>query len=137
MALWQQFETMLNSWRNQGKGHVPILRSDFRMQGKRRVWVGRGQGDIKPDYVDTFLQLANQRYALLPRFIRSLHRNVRFGLIKALALLILREASEGNPEGALRASKLFDRVVAEMRTAIRESLSVKMQGDSGGHKNQE
>jgi hypothetical protein len=76
-ALWQQFEAMLNAWRDQGKSYVPIRRSDFRMQGKRRVWVGRGQGDTKPDYVDTFLQLANQRYALLPRFIRSLHRNVR------------------------------------------------------------
>jgi hypothetical protein len=112
-ALWREFEVLLNSWRAQGKAYAPVLHSDTRMTGKPGMQGGRRRGDTRPDYVETFFQLANQRFMLLPRFIRSLDRNVRRGLIKALALLVLREAATGNPAGALKASVLFNRVLAE------------------------
>lgn len=124
-ALWREFETMLNTWRAQGEGYAPVLRSNYRIPGRHRIRVGRGRGDARPDYVATFIQLANQRYVLLPRFIRSLHRNVRFGLVKALALLILREAADGNPEGALRASILFNKASVELRIVMEEGLRVR------------
>lgn len=110
-ALWEQFEALLNTWRAQGKGCAPVLHGGSRMRVNLRKRGGRGEA--RPDYVETFVQLANQRYMLLPRFIRSLNRNVRRGLIKALALLVLREVADGNPAGALRASALLDREFAE------------------------
>ncbi|MEO8004460.1 MAG: hypothetical protein ABI771_06115 [Betaproteobacteria bacterium] len=110
-ALWAQFEVLLHTWRAQGKGFAPVLHQDSRMRVKLQKHGGRG--DARPDYVETFVQLANQRFMLLPRFIRSLNRNVRRGLIKALALLVLREAADGNPAGALRASVLLEKEFAE------------------------
>lgn len=115
-SLWNAFETLLDTWRAQGEGYAPVLREDPRT---------RHTGDPRPDYVETFVQLTNQRFVLLPRFIRSLDRKVRLGLIKALALLVLREASEGNSEGALRASVLFNKAFAEFLIAT-----------GGGHREQ-
>ncbi len=112
-ALWKEFEVLLDTWRAQGKAYAPVLHPDSRMSGKPGMRGGRSRGDARPDYVETFFQLANQRFMLLPRFIRSLDRNARRGLIKALALLVLREAAAGNPAGALKASVLFNRVLAE------------------------
>lgn len=116
-ALWEQFEILLNTWRAQGKAFAPVLRTDSRVPGKPAISGGRRRGDARPDYVETFVQLANQRFMLLPRFIRSLNRNVRRGLIKALALLVLREAAAGNPAGALRASGLFEKAFIEFLIA--------------------
>jgi hypothetical protein len=107
-SLWDAFEILLNTWRAQGEGYAPVVRRDPRM---------RHGGNARPDYVETFVQLTNQRFVLLPRFIRSLDRKVRLGLIKALALLVLREAAEGNSEGALRASVLFNKAFAEFLIA--------------------
>ena len=107
-SLWEAFEILLNTWRAQGEGYAPVVRRDPRM---------RHGGDARPDYVETFVQLTNQRFVLLPRFIRSLDRKVRLGLIKALALLVLREAAEGNSAGALRASVLFNKAYAEFLIA--------------------
>jgi hypothetical protein len=112
-ALWEEFEVLLNSWRAQGKAYAPVLHPDARVSRKPGMRGGRRRGNARPDYVETFFQLANQRFMLLPRFIRSLDRNVRRGLVKALALLVLREAAAGNPAGALKASVLFNRVLAE------------------------
>lgn len=113
-ALWEEFEILLNSWRAQGKAYAPVLHPDSRMSGKPGIRSARKRGDARPDYVETFFQLADQRFALLPRFVRSLDRNVRRGLVKALALLVLREAAAGNSAGALKASLLFNRVLAEL-----------------------
>jgi hypothetical protein len=116
-ALWEQFELLLNTWRAQGKAFAPVLHPDSRVPGKPAIRGGRRRGHARPDYVETFVQLANQRFMLLPRFIRSLNRNVRRGLVKALALLVLREAATGNPAGALRASSLFEKAFIEFLIA--------------------
>jgi len=114
-ALWQRFETITHDWQTSSGQALPTYRSRYRKVRDTLVYDGPGLGDVKPDYLATLRQFARQKHPPLTRYLMSLDKHAPVALLKMFALLILREAADGNPHGALEASGDFDKFYARLR----------------------
>ena len=125
-ALWLELEGALVEWGKVSGHSMPTYYSPVRrLSDGTHLYVDGAPGDEKPNFVALFQTLFTQQYRPVVAFIQKLDPNGRLALCKALALLILREAGDGNPPGALRASALFDRLAAPLRPLVDDALRVR------------
>jgi len=125
-ALWRGLERIFVDW-GKASGHtIPMYQSPYRRGSDGSLsYDPKAPGDKKPDFVALFQKLSREKHHPLVQFIKGLDQNARVALCKALALLILREAGDGNPAGALRASALYDRLAAGLRPFVDDALRVR------------
>jgi hypothetical protein len=123
-ALWQRLEIIIHEWQTSSGRALPTYRSQFRKVGDTLVYDGPGRGDVKPDYLAALRQLARQKHPPLTRYLMSLDKQVPVTFLKMFALLILREAGDGNPRGALAASGEFDKVYVRLRAMTDKGLRI-------------
>jgi len=130
---WAELETVFNQWSTDLDQPYPTYATGYRRRPDGALhYLGRGQGERKPDFVVLFQRLASGGYRPLLQFIRHMHSNATIALCKVLALLVLREAGDGNPRGALNAAGLFDRLSATLRPFIDHGLQLQQHRRKGG-----
>ena len=119
-ALWEKFEIVLNGWPTSA-GRFPTYRANHRLEYRGKavvVYEGPERGQLKPDYITILRGLMSQRDRHLRQFVVSLDEYFQVGLIKAIALLILYEAMDRNPDGVIKAATWFDRLHMKLRPMI-------------------
>src|SRR6266404_926358 len=73
-ALWQRLEIIIHDWQTSSGQALPTYRSRYRKVRDTLVYDGPGLGDVKPDYLASFRQLAGQKHAPFTRYLRSLDK---------------------------------------------------------------
>ena len=116
-ALWDQFHIVLHR-----TGTFATYRADHRLEYKDNevnvVYDVPDRCKLKPDYIAILRGLISKKDRHLNQFILSLDEHYRVGQLKTIALLILYEAMDRNPDGVIKASILLDRVHMQLRPMI-------------------
>ena len=134
IALWGGLESVIDGWRASSGKALPTYRSKYRKELDKLVYEGPDRGAVKPDYLKIFQRLAGEKYPPLLLYVKSLDSNTRVGLLKVFAILILREAADGNPDGALKACALYDKLYTPLRPMVDKFLRIQKGRQIGGKK---
>jgi hypothetical protein len=85
------------------------------------------------DWLAVFLHPAqrtkNRRFL---KFLKVLHPDLTIALSKLLALLILHEAANRNPAGALKAARMLDKAHVQLRPLLDDAIKVRQARRAGG-----
>ena len=123
-----------------GNGHAGLVDFNVACPATIRFAAGElsyeipGQGDVRPDFLKIIQRLSREKYPPLLSYFTSLDINPRVWMLKMLAILILREAADRNPPGALDASNLYDQIYAKLRPLADEGLRIQRGRKKGGRK---
>ena len=134
-ALWGRLASVIDGWCATSGEALPTYIWPFRTNEAGELsYVIPGQGDVRPNFLKIIQRLLREKYPPLVNYFTSLDINPRVGMLKMLAVLILREAADRNPPGALDVSNLYDQIYAKLRPFADEGLRVQRGRKKGGKK---
>ena len=116
-ALWDQLRTILDQGITHHYPTTPayVLDIDVRLGSENEILVDHYSNSPRTDYVAVLKKLISKRDPNLFEFTKTLDSDPLLAVAKLVSLSVLREAGEGNPEGALQASSMLDRLYPSFR----------------------
>lgn len=135
---WRRTKKFLSQYPQLSGKPMPTYRAAFTIEDGvvtyRYTDDGKVVGDIKPDYLATLTRFMKLDQERLSKFVMTFHRYQGNAHRRVIALILLHEMRDRNPEGALKASSLFDLISADRKNLADFGLMQRVAKRLGGKK---
>src|SRR5208283_2502193 len=142
--LWREFQSVLESCFKSTGRVLPTFKVPFsKSDSEPDRWIyggGKDQETELTDFVKMFQTIIDlwkktpDPFRPLSKFIFRLNRDADLAFCKTLALLILKESSNHNPQGVLKAAGLLMIFDSHLRPRIDEAAKLRLDRRKGGRK---